>query len=129
MWLLIYKIHFRPIRKNLHGIILGGKPKEQHLSIVPKSCPIHTHTHTHTQHNKLCYSIIEFHYPLMFYLLFSFFFKLFLSLLPAKKKIKTFSSPHLRLHLTFSFLFTSLPHPLLSTSSLHFFQHFLFLLT
>ena len=27
------------MRKNLHGRILRGKPKEQHLSTVPKFCP------------------------------------------------------------------------------------------
>ena len=27
------------MKKNPHGIILRVKPKEQHLSIVPKSCP------------------------------------------------------------------------------------------
>ena len=26
------------MRKNSHGKILRGKPKKQHLSIVPKSC-------------------------------------------------------------------------------------------
>ena len=26
------------MRKNSHGKILRGKPKEQHLNIVPKSC-------------------------------------------------------------------------------------------
>ena len=28
------------MRKNLHDIISKGEPKEQHLSIVPKSCSI-----------------------------------------------------------------------------------------
>ena len=37
--------------KNPHGRILRGKPKEQHLSTVPKFYPytyIHTYIHTHT---------------------------------------------------------------------------------
>ena len=28
------------MRKNSHGRILKGEPKEQHLSTVPKSCSI-----------------------------------------------------------------------------------------
>ena len=40
MWLLKKKIHFPPIRKNPHGRILKGEPKEQHLSTILKSCLI-----------------------------------------------------------------------------------------
>ena len=29
------------MRKNPYGRILRGEPKEQHLSIVPTSCPIY----------------------------------------------------------------------------------------
>ena len=37
---LTKKIYFHPMRKNPHGKILKGKPKEQHLSTVYKSYPI-----------------------------------------------------------------------------------------
>ena len=36
---LTKKIHFHLMRKIPHDRILREEPKEQHLSIVPKSCP------------------------------------------------------------------------------------------
>ena len=44
MWLLNSKIHFLSIRKNPHSRILKGKPKEQHLSTIPKSCSFYKDT-------------------------------------------------------------------------------------
>ena len=75
----------------------------------------HTHTHTHT-HNTFCYSIIEPHYLLIFYFLFSFLNFTSHYSLQKKQKQKPLLLPistHVRLHFLqpFPSLFTYLLPP------------------
>ena len=52
--------------KNSHGKILRGEPKEQHLNIIPKSCPIpHMKSNVYYQPNGKNISFTKYMRPII----------------------------------------------------------------